>query len=165
MDGIELLKQDHGKIIELFLELESTDKPQELEDYFDKLANLLTLHARTEELVLYPQSRNCENTVELINEGHKEHAKSDLMVLALKSISSNEAEFKEKVSELEDFMLHHLDEEENELFPKIRQCLSDETLQQLGNQITETKTNLQSRKLIKLDNKQMSRVALIYTTI
>lgn len=142
MDVIKLLEKDHGRIRSLFSDIEGTNEPQELEDYFDKLDNILTIHARAEELVLYPQSRNCEDTVELIDQGHKEHTKGDQMVLAIKSLSPESPEFKQKVSELQEFMLNHLDEEENELFPRVRQCLNDETLEQLGTQLTETKSSL-----------------------
>ena len=142
MGVIELLEKDHGRIRSLFSDIEGSDDPQELEDYFDKLDNILTIHARAEELVLYPQARNCEDTVELVDKGHKEHEKGDQMVLQIKSTSPNESEFKEKVSELQEFMLNHLDEEENELFPRVRHCLNDETLEQLGTQLTEAKTSL-----------------------
>lgn len=142
MGVIELLEKDHGRIRSLFSDIEGSDDPQELQDYFDKLDNILTIHARAEELVLYPQARNCEDTVELVDKGHKEHDKGDQMVLQIKSTSPNESEFKEKVSELQEFMLNHLDEEENELFPRVRQCLNDETLEQLGTQLTEAKTSL-----------------------
>ncbi|MEM5838699.1 hypothetical protein AAHH59_10270, partial [Pediococcus acidilactici] len=57
-------------------------------------------------------------------------------------ISPDESKFKEKVRELQNFMLNHLDEEENELFPKVRQCLNDEKLEQLAAQLQETKASL-----------------------
>ncbi len=147
MDAIEVLEKDHGRIRTIFSDIESTDDPQELEDHFDKLDNILIIHARAEELVLYPQSRNCEDTVELIDKGQKEHAKSDQMLLELKSISPNKPEFKQKISELQEFMLNHLDEEEKELFPKVRQCLNDETLEQLGDQLKETKATI-AKKIV-----------------
>ncbi len=142
MDIIEMLDKDHKRIRSLFSEIESANDPQEIDDSFDKLDNILTIHARAEELVLYPQSRNCEDTVTLIDKGEKEHAKADQMVLDIKSLSPNEPKFKEKISELQEFMLNHLDEEENELFPKVRECLDAEKLEQLATQLQETKASL-----------------------
>ncbi len=142
MDGIEALEKDHDRIRSLFSELEGTADPHELQDCFNKLANILTIHAEAEEQVLYPEARNCEGTTELIDKGHQEHDKGDQMVLAIKSISPNESEFKQKVGELQDFMLNHLDEEENDLFPKVRQCMSDRKLEQLGDEIRETKATV-----------------------
>lgn len=142
MDGIEALEKDHDRIRSLFSELEGTADPQELQDSFEKLGNILTIHAEAEERVLYPEARNCEGTTELIDKGHQEHDKGDQMVLSIKSVSPNESEFKEKVRELQEFMLNHLDEEENELFPKVRQCMSDRKLENLGTQLQETKVNV-----------------------
>ncbi len=142
MDGIEALEKDHDRIRSLFSELEGTADPQELQDSFEKLGNILTIHAEAEERVLYPEARNCEGTTELIDKGHQEHDKGDQMVLSIKSVSPNESEFQEKVRELQEFMLNHLDEEENELFPKVRQCMSDRKLENLGTQLQETKVNV-----------------------
>lgn len=142
MDGIEALEKDHDRIRSLFSELEGTAEPQEIQDSFEKLGNILTIHAEAEEHVLYPEARNCEGTTELIDKGHQEHDKGDQMVLAIKSISPNESEFQEKVRELQEFMLNHLDEEENELFPKVRQCMTDRKLENLGTQLQETKVNV-----------------------
>ena len=142
MDGIEALEKDHDRIRSLFSELEGTADPQEIQDSFEKLGNILTIHAEAEERVLYPEARNCEGTTELIDKGHQEHDKGDQLVLAIKSVSPNESEFQEKVRELQEFMLNHLDEEENELFPKVRQCMSDRKLENLGTQLQETKVNV-----------------------
>ena len=142
MDAIETLEKDHARIRSLFSNIEGTEDPQELEDNFEKLGNILTIHAEAEEQVLYPQASNCEGTAELIAQGHQEHDKGDQMVLEIKSISPNESKFKEKVRELQEFMLNHLDEEENELFHKVRHCMSDQKLEQLGTEIKETKANV-----------------------
>jgi len=142
MNAIEMLNKDHARIRSLFSELEETNDPQELNDCFDKLDNILTIHARSEELVLYPQSRNCEGTEALIDKGEEDHAKGDQMVLEIKFISPDESKFKEKVRELQNFMLNHLNEEENELFPKVRQCLNDEKLEELAHQLQKTKASL-----------------------
>lgn len=107
MGLIELLEKDHVRIRSLFSDLEGTDDPQEMQDYFNKLANILTIHAEAEEQVLYPESRNCEDPVELTEKGQQEHDKGDQMVLAIKSTNPNESEFKEKVRELQKFMLNH----------------------------------------------------------
>ena len=142
MDAIELLEKDHHRIRNLFSELEVSADSQELQDSFDKLGNILTIHAEAEERVLYPEAGNCEGTGELIDRGHQEHDKGDQMVLAIKSLSPNESEFKEKVRELQEFMLNHLDEEENALFPRVRQCMNDKKLEQLGTEIKETKADV-----------------------
>ncbi len=142
MDGIEALEKDHDRIRSLFCELESITEPQELQDSFEKLGNILTIHAEAEEQVLYPEASICEGTAELIDKGRHEHDKGDEMVLEIKSIDPKEAEFKQKVGELQTFMLAHLDDEEKALFPRVRQCMSDRKLEELGQEIRQTKAEV-----------------------
>lgn len=142
MDGIEALEKDHDRIRSLFCELESSTEPQELQDAFEKLGNILTIHAEAEEQVLYPEASTCEGTSELIDKGRHEHDKGDEMVLEIKSIDPEESAFKQKIGELQTFMLAHLDDEEKELFPRVRQCMSDRKLEELGKEIRETKAEV-----------------------
>jgi len=142
MDAIELLEKDHTRIRTLFSDIENTQDFQEIKESFEKLDNVLTLHARSEELVLYPQASTCTGTEDLIDHGRKDHKRGDEMILEIKSLSSDQSEFKKKVSELQEFMENHLMEEENELFPKVRECLSPDARQKLASQLTETKSEL-----------------------
>jgi len=142
MDGIEALEKDHDRIRSLFGELESNTEPEKLQDSFEKLGNILTIHAEAEEQVLYPQASSYEGTAEWIDKGRQEHDKSDELVLALKSINPKESEFKQKIGELQTFMLSHLDDEEKQLFPKVRQYMSDRKLEELGKEIRETKAEV-----------------------
>lgn len=48
------------------------------------------------------------------------------MILEIKSLAADRSEFKQKIGELQEFMENHLIEEESELFPKVRECLSPE---------------------------------------
>ncbi len=142
MDAIETLEKDHDRIRSLFSEFDETTDPQELQDCFDKIGNILTIHAEAEEQVLYPEAINCEGTSELIDKGHQDHDKGDRMVLEIKSINPSESKFTQKVKELESFMLKHLDEEENNLFPKVRQGMDDRKLEQLAKEIKQTKAEV-----------------------
>jgi len=145
VDAIETLEKDHDRIRSLFSEFDETTDLQELQDCFDKIGNILTIHAEAEEQVLYPEAINCEGTQELINKGHQDHDKGDQMVLEIKSINPSQPEFKQKVKELQSFMLNHLDEEENDLFPKVSQCMDDRKLEQLATDIKHTKAEVASK--------------------
>ena len=145
MDAIETLEKDHDRIRSLFSEFDETTDPQELQDCFDKIGNILTIHAEAEEQVLYPEAINCEGTSELIAKGHQEHGKGDQMVMEIKSLNPSESQFKQKVKELQSFMLSHLEEEENDLFPKVRQGMDDRKLEQLATEIKHTKAEVASK--------------------
>ncbi len=145
MDAIETLEKDHDRIRSLFSEFNETTDPQELQDCFDKIGNILTIHAEAEEQVLYPEATNCEGTGEVIAKGYQDHDKGDQMVLEIKSISPSQSEFKQKVKELQSFILNHLDEEENDLFPKVRQGIDDRKLEELATEIKHTKAEVASK--------------------
>ena len=145
MDAIETLEKDHDRIRSLFSEFNETTDPQELQDCFDKIGNILTIHAEAEEQVLYPEASNCEGTGEIIAKGHQDHDKGDQMVMEIKSINPSESQFKQKVKELQSFMLNHLDEEENDLFPKVRQGMDDLKLEELATEIKHTKAEVASK--------------------
>lgn len=145
MDAIETLEKDHDRIRSLFSEFNETTDPQELQDCFNKIGNILTIHAEAEEQVLYPEATNCEGTGEVIAKGHQDHDKGDQMVMEIKSISPSQPEFKQKVKELQSFMLNHLDEEENDLFPKVRQGIDDRKLEELATEIKHTKAEVASK--------------------
>ena len=152
MDAIELLEKDHATIRTLFSDIEKTQDSQELEENFTKLAKLLKLHARSEELVLYPQAITCTGTEDLIEHGWKDHHKGDEMILEIKSLAADRSEFKQKIGELQEFMENHLIEEENELFPKVRECLSPEQRQELASDLTETKSELVDKVVDELEH-------------
>jgi len=145
VDAIETLEKDHDRIRSLFSEFNETTDPQELQDCFDKIGNILTIHAEAEEQVLYPEATNCEGTGEVIAKGYQDHDKGDQMVLEIKSISPSQSEFKQKVKELQSFILNHLDEEENDLFPKVRQGIDDRKLEELATEIKHTKAEVASK--------------------
>jgi hemerythrin superfamily protein len=149
MNAIELLERDHTRIRTLFSDLENAKDTQELKESFEKLDNVLTLHARAEEEVLYPHSTTCKGTEELIQHGLQDHHRGDEMIAQIKSISADQPEFKKKVSELQELMETHLAEEENELFPKVRECLSPEEQENLASELTETKSELAEEVLDK----------------
>lgn len=67
------------------------------------------------------------------------------MVMEIKSISPSQSEFKQKVKELQSFMLNHLDKEENDLFPKVRQGIDDRKLEELATEIKHTKAEVASK--------------------
>ena len=74
------------------------------------------------------------------------------MILEIKSLAADRSEFKQKIGELQEFMENHLIEEENELFPKVRECLSPEQRQELASELTETKSELVDKVVDELEH-------------
>jgi hemerythrin superfamily protein len=145
MDIFELIKADHRKVEELFSQIEKTNSSKQLDQYFKQLYKELNIHAQVEELTFYPSMRNYEDTEELVDEAEEEHTEVKVMLEQMKSMDSTSAEFKQKIIQLKDAVGHHVQEEENEIFPKVRQSMSDEELKQLVTEFQEVKKTLQAQ--------------------
>ena len=88
--------------------------------------------------------RDHDDIKELVNEAEEEHTEVKVLLLEqMKSLDATSSEFKTKLSELKEAVGHHVQEEENEVFPKVRKSMSDEELKQLAKEFEETQSKLQ----------------------
>lgn len=142
MDIFELIKADHRKVESLFSKIEDTKNSKKLDEYFKQLYKELNIHAQVEELTFYPTMRDNEGTQELVDEAEEEHVEVKVMLEQIKSLDSTSSEFTAKISELKEAVGHHVQEEENEVFPKVRQCINEEELEQLATEFQEVKNKL-----------------------
>ena len=138
-DAIALLKQDHRLVASLFDEFEDAEDDQ-LAPIAERVCQLLTVHAQIEEEILYPNAKEAfdDEDDELVNEATVEHAGAKDLIAQIEGMSPDDELFKAKVKVLGEYIKHHVKEEENELFPKLKK--TDLDLKDLGGQ-------LQSRKL------------------
>lgn len=144
MDILELIKADHRIVESLFSEIENAEDNHKLYDSFNQLYEALNVHTEVEEQVFYPAIRNCQDTENLVEEAQKEHNEATQMLEDVSSLSPTSAEFKAKIRELKQAIQHHIQEEENEVFSQVRQCMSQEERSQLGSEFELVKSKLQT---------------------
>jgi len=144
MDPIALLKADHRKVEELFKKLEDTTERavKTRTELFEKLNQELTAHALAEEAVLYPASKDMDETRELGFEAVEEHHVVKILLSELSSLSPETEEWTAKLTVLQENVKHHVKEEETELFPKVKKEMSSEELDELGNRLFAEKEKL-----------------------
>ncbi len=65
------------------------------------------------------------------------------MLEQLKALDTTSSEFKAKISELKDAIQHHVQEEENKIFPKVHKCITEEELKQLATEFQQAQSKLQ----------------------
>lgn len=136
----QILRMDHSKAKTLFTEIENSSDPQKIQEYFGQLYKDLTAHAKAEEQVLYPAVRSYyEDTQDLYNE----QAEQARMLEEIKSLSPSSSEFKTKVQQLKDATNHHINQEENEMLPRLDANFSSEQQQELATQFKSAKSKLQ----------------------
>jgi hemerythrin superfamily protein len=140
-DAVALLKQDHRTVEALFDEFEDAEDDQ-LAAIAERVCQLLTVHAQIEEEILYPNAKEAfdDEDDELINEATVEHAGAKDLIAQIEEMSAEDELFKAKVKVLSEYIKHHVKEEENELFPKLRK--TDLDLKDLGQQLHSRKLEL-----------------------
>jgi hemerythrin-like domain-containing protein len=133
-DPFLYLAQEHRKVEELFGKLEEEEEGAESrkQDLFDELSQALSLHAELEETYLYPLLEEREETQALSEEGQAEHAEVKELLAELEQLSVSEDEWGAKLSELQEKVSHHVMEEENEMFEKARQVLTESEIATLA---------------------------------
>ena len=142
MDAFNLLKADHRKVEELFSQLESARGQAKLR-VFEQIKTELDLHTHIEEKIFYPALEKPKQTHELTLEAYEEHdvVKKLLQQMSRAKTATEEWEAQAKV--LQENVEHHVEEEENELFVKAQDALSEEQIEALGEQMEAEKERKQ----------------------
>lgn len=138
MDAFELLKTDHRKVAELFDLLETAGGKRKL-DVFKRIKSELELHTHIEETIFYPALEKPEETHDLTLEAYEEHKVVKGLLTELSRAKSADDEWQAKAKVLRENVEHHVEEEENELFDKADDALSDEEIESLGDRMAAEK--------------------------
>jgi hemerythrin superfamily protein len=139
MDAIELLKEDHKKVEKIFSAMEKKEDRQKM---FPELDRELSVHAEIEEKIFYPATREAEPTRDLVLESIEEHKQIKMVLADLEQTDKTTDVWGAALKVLKEDVMHHVGEEEDELFPKVRKVLSKQQLEDLGSRMEELKTQL-----------------------
>ncbi len=145
MDALELLKQDHQKVKELFEKAEEADG-KEQEKIFDQIKTELETHARIEETVFYPAVQEHDELKDMVLESLEEHKQIKTLLREMDNLASDSEKFEPKLKVLMENVEHHAEEEEEgKMFPKLRQIMGKQKLEQLGAELEEAKGQRQRK--------------------
>jgi len=143
MDAIALLKEDHEKVAELFDEFEEIEESEgDKEDklkVFEQIKAELEIHARIEETIFYPACEEYEGLKELVKDAFQEHKVVKVLLSELSSMNDNSESFGAKLKELQDNVENHVEEEEDELFPKVLDEMTQNQIDELGRKLEAAK--------------------------
>lgn len=143
-DAIKLLVTDHKEVKALFKAYDKLVKDEadadEKQATAHKICNLLTVHATVEEEIFYPAARSAIKEQDLIDEATVEHATAKDLIAQIESMSPGDDLYDAKVKVLNEYIEHHVQEEEEELFPKVKKTELD--LAELGTQMSTRKEEL-----------------------
>jgi hemerythrin superfamily protein len=139
VDAIQLLKDDHEKVEKIFSDMERKENRQRL---FPELDRELSIHAEIEEKVFYPACKEAEPTRDLVLESIEEHKQIKLVLADLEQTDKSTDEWGAALKVLKEDVMHHVGEEEKELFPKVKKILSKDQLEALGTRMEEIRMQL-----------------------
>jgi hemerythrin-like domain-containing protein len=154
-DALELLKSQHREVEELFEKLEDAgdNAVKQKQQIFAAIAHKLECHAQIEERIFYPEGREVDEDTTL--EAYEEHGVVRFLIDAIKGTDPSDETFKAKATVLKEVVEHHVEEEEDEFFPKMKKALGKERLKELGAELqaeferldAELDPELEARKL------------------
>jgi len=136
MDAIVLLKNDHKKVKALFKKLKAHDV-----SVVPDICTELTVHAEIEETIFYPAIRGTIEKLD-VNEAYEEHHVVKVLIDELRSMSPDDENYEAKAVVLMEMVEHHVEEEEGEMFPHIREALGRKRLQEIGTVLEARKAEL-----------------------
>ena len=141
-DAIVLLKADHKEIRKVFSDFEKSGENAHAAKgrLVNKMIELLTVHTYIENETMYPEVRQLLPDLEDdVLESYEEHHVADLLVMELTPMSPSDERFRAKMTVLIENVTHHMDEEEQDWFPKVRAGLGRKQLSELGARMLEQK--------------------------
>jgi hemerythrin superfamily protein len=140
MDALELLKQDHQKVKQLFEQCQAAKDKKQQKQIFKEIKTELETHTRLEETIFYPAIEEYQELKDMVLESLEEHKQVKTVLREMSRLSPSSERFKPKFKVLKDDVEHHAEEEEEgKMFPKIRRLIDSAELEQLGERIEEAK--------------------------
>ena len=147
-DAIVLLKEDHVRVRKLFRQFQDagTNATAAKSAIVDKILEELTVHTYLENEVMYPRVRELLPDLEDdVLESYEEHHVADVLCFELAAMDAGDERFDAKTSVLIESVTHHIEEEEQDWFPKVRKGLGRKQLQDIGAEMVELRTSAPRR--------------------
>lgn len=141
-NAIELLKEDHARVKQSFKEFEKLDQADTatLQEMVRAVCAELKVHTAIEEEIFYPAVREAIEDEDLMNEAKVEHTSAKDLIEQLEGMKADDPMLSATFTVLGEYVLHHVKEEESEMFPQARKAKLD--LEGLGAQMMARKEQL-----------------------
>jgi len=142
LNALELLKEDHAKVKQSFKEFEKMDQEDKatMQEMVRAVLADLKAHATIEEEIFYPAVRAAIEDEDLMNEAQVEHASAKELIAQLEGMKADDPLFSATFTVLGEYVLHHVKEEESEMFAQVRKAKLD--LEELGAKMMARKQEL-----------------------
>jgi hemerythrin superfamily protein len=144
MDVITLLKKDHKMVKKLFEEFNNlkSNKVQKKADIIAQIKEALTVHAQVEEELVYSAFMEHRSMKKQVSEALEEHHVTKTLLTELDALKPDDERSDAKVKVLCEYLMHHVKEEEKEMFPEAQKRLSSKRLATLGEEVEARRNEL-----------------------
>lgn len=150
MEIYEYLKRDHNEMKVLLEELVSL---REDDDYryvlIEEIRNILVPHSRAEESVFYNTLRAVDADRTLVFHGFQEHLEAETLLRTLQVMDRMNLEWKATARKLQEALLHHVEEEETDIFDEARRAFTKEEAVSMGEAFLQLKPQIEKEGLFK----------------
>jgi len=143
VDAIELLEKDHRTVEKAFKSFENAGTSAEKKTIAQQIIADLRVHTTIEEEIFYPVTRRKVDAEgkEMLAEAFEEHHVIKMLLDELEQMGSVNEQFEAKMTVLQENVEHHVEEEENELFPDAKKGLG-KRVEELGDKMAQRKEAL-----------------------
>jgi hemerythrin superfamily protein len=142
MGAIELLESQHREVEKLFSQIEKAREAKRKTTLFEQLADKLAVHAAIEEHHFYPAVK-AKQTEDTLLEAVEEHLAVKRILADLLELGPDDETFEAKIKVLKEQVEHHVEEEESEMFPKVKQLLDKTELDALEQEMVAEQEELE----------------------
>jgi len=122
-DPMQMLEQDHGTVRQLFQRMFDSQAARVKHQCGLQILQMLEMHTQLEDACFYPSVEQVDP--QLIAHSRQEHEEADQLIQQLKGMDLSDPRCEDLFRQLADSVLHHIEEEESNLFPKVRQSSCD----------------------------------------
>jgi hemerythrin superfamily protein len=150
MDALEMLQSEHDDLRALLAKIVKTHGVP-ARHLFAELMPALEIHEELEQTYLYPHLRQDETAREVALEALEEHHVMDILVREIGQLKPADEGWMPKIRVLKLIAEHHIDEEEQQLFPRVRDIWDDDKCRHVGRSMEELKAR--RRKELQLESR------------
>ncbi|HEY8940197.1 MAG TPA: hemerythrin domain-containing protein [Cellvibrio sp.] len=144
-EATRLLRADHKLVNDLFEKFESTRSADKKQALALEICQELTVHAQIEEEIFYPAIEKVLKDKSLVPEAKVEHETLKYLIAQIQGEEPGSELYDAKVKVLSEYVKHHVKEEQNEIFPKVKESKLD--LIELGAQLAARKEELKAASM------------------
>ncbi|WP_022870917.1 hemerythrin domain-containing protein [Yaniella halotolerans] len=145
-DVVDVLTADHQAMLDLLDETKQATNAEHRRDTADTVIAEIVRHSVAEEMQVYPAMRqHLPNGAEEVEHDIEEHNELDEVMKRLEDVPADDGRFMQILEELEAHLRHHISDEEDEQFLKLREHIPAAQLREMGEKVEQAKRTAPTR--------------------